>query len=89
MWKASGVIEEGSDSFPIVEEIDAKKRGICCAVYSKPLKLTLKGIPKSFFLKSVNFEKVYTKFIETKRHGSGCRCLKLESLFNLYFTFIF
>ena len=40
MWKASGVIGEGSDSFPIVEEIEAKKRGIRCAVYSKPLKLT-------------------------------------------------
>ena len=40
MWKASRVIGEGSDSFPIVEEIEAKKRGIRCAVYSKPLKLT-------------------------------------------------
>ena len=37
MWKASGVIGEGSDSFPIVEEIEAKKRGI----RSKLLKLTL------------------------------------------------
>ena len=35
MWKASGMIGEGSDSFPIVEEIEAKKRGIRCAVYSK------------------------------------------------------
>ena len=40
MWKASDVIGEGSDSFPIVEEIEAKKRGIRCVVYSKPLKLT-------------------------------------------------
>ena len=40
MWKASGVIGEGSDSFPIVEEIEAKKRGIRCAVHSKLLKLT-------------------------------------------------
>ena len=40
MWKASGVIGEGSDSFPIVEEIEAKKRGIRCAVCSKLLKLT-------------------------------------------------
>ena len=38
--KASGVIGEGSDSFPIVEEIEAKKRGIRCAVYIKLLKLT-------------------------------------------------
>ena len=38
--EASGVIWEGSDSFPIVEEIEAKKRGIRCAVYSKLLKLT-------------------------------------------------
>ena len=41
MWKASGVIGEGSDSFPIVEEIEAKKRGINCAIDSKLLKLTL------------------------------------------------
>ena len=41
MWKASGVIGEGLDSFPIVEEIEAKKRGIHCAVDSKLLKLTL------------------------------------------------
>ena len=40
MWKVSGVIGEGSDNFPIVEEIEAKKRGIRCAVYSKLLKLT-------------------------------------------------
>ena len=38
--KASGVIGEDSDSFPIVEEIKAKKRGIRCAVYIKLLKLT-------------------------------------------------
>ena len=38
--KASGVIGEGSDSFPIVEEFEAKKRGIRCAVYYKLLKLT-------------------------------------------------
>ena len=44
--KASGVIEEGSDSFPIVEEIEAKKRGFRCAVYIKLLKLT--PIQKSF-----------------------------------------
>ena len=37
--EASGVIGEGSDSFPIVEEIEAKKRGIRCAFYSKLLKL--------------------------------------------------
>ena len=41
MWKASGVIGEGLDSFPIVEEIEAKKRGIRCVVYSKLLKLTV------------------------------------------------
>ena len=39
--KASGVIGEGSDSFPIVEEFEAKKRGICCGVYFKLLKLTM------------------------------------------------
>ena len=39
--KASGVIGEGSDSFPIVEEFEAKKREIRCAVYCKLLKLTL------------------------------------------------
>ena len=38
--KASGVIGEGSDSFPIVEEFEVKKRRICCAVYCKLLKLT-------------------------------------------------
>ena len=38
--KASGVIGEGSDSFPIVEEIEAKKRGIRCVVCIKLLKLT-------------------------------------------------
>ena len=39
--KASGVIGEGTDSFPIVEEFEAKKRGIRCAVYFKLLKLTV------------------------------------------------
>ena len=39
--KASGVIGKGSDSFPIVKKIEAKKRGIRCAVYYKPLKLTI------------------------------------------------
>ena len=38
--KASGVNGEGSDSFPIVEEFEAKKRGIRCAVCCKLLKLT-------------------------------------------------
>ena len=38
--KVSGVIGEGSDSFPIVEGLEAKKRGIRCAVYCKLLKLT-------------------------------------------------
>ena len=35
--KASSVIGEGLDSFPIVEEFEAKKRGIRCAVYCKLL----------------------------------------------------
>ena len=38
--KASGVIGKGSDGFPIVWRIEAKKRGIRCAVYIKLLKLT-------------------------------------------------
>ena len=38
--KARDVIGEGSDSFPIVEEFEAKKRGIRCSVYCKLLKLT-------------------------------------------------
>ena len=38
------MIGEGSDSFLIVEEMEAKKRGIRCAVCSKLLKLT---IPRS------------------------------------------
>ena len=42
--KASGVIGEGSNSFPILEEFEAKKKGIRCAVYCKPLKLTGKQI---------------------------------------------
>ena len=50
MWKASGVIGEGSDSFPIVEEIEAKKRGIRSAVYSKLLKLTNRLIERFRFL---------------------------------------
>ena len=41
MCKANGVIGESSDSFPIVEEYEAKKKGIHCAVYCKLLKLTL------------------------------------------------
>ena len=39
--KACGVIGEGSDSFRIVEEFEAKKRRIRCAVYYKLLKLTV------------------------------------------------
>ena len=39
--KASGVIWEGLNSFPIVEEFEAKRRGIRCAVYFKLLKLTV------------------------------------------------
>ena len=39
--KTIGVIGEGSDSFPIVEEFEAKKREIRCAVYFKLLKLTI------------------------------------------------
>ena len=57
MWKASGVIGEGSDSFPIVEEIEAKKRGIRCAVYSKLLKLTLMILGKavtSFYIAKIH-----------------------------------
>ena len=38
--KASGVIGEGSDSFHRVEEFEAKKREIRCAVYCKHSKLT-------------------------------------------------
>ena len=38
--KASGVIGEGSNSFPIAKEFEAKKRGIRCAIYCKLLKLT-------------------------------------------------
>ena len=38
--KDSGVIGEGSHSFPIVKEFEAKKRGIRCDVYCKLLKLT-------------------------------------------------
>ena len=38
--KASGVIGEGSDSFLIVEEFEATKRAIRCAVYCKLSKLT-------------------------------------------------
>ena len=41
--KASGVIGEGSQSFPILEKFEAKKRGIFCAVYRKLLKLTLRS----------------------------------------------
>ena len=47
MWKASDVIGKGSDSFPIIEEIEAKKRGIRCAVYSRRRRRRrrLKGYP--------------------------------------------
>ena len=38
--KASGVIGESSDSFPIVEKFKEKKRGIRCAVYFKLFKIT-------------------------------------------------
>ena len=46
--KASGVIGEGSNSFPIVEEFEAKKRGVCCAVCCKLLKLTIIKTKKKF-----------------------------------------
>ena len=39
--KATDVIGEGLDSFPIVEKFEAKKRGIRCAVYFKLWKLTI------------------------------------------------
>ena len=48
--KASGVIGEGSDNCLIVEEFKAKKRGICCAVYGKLLKLKRGRSRSSFFI---------------------------------------
>ena len=75
--KASGVIGEGSDSFPIVEEFEAKKSGIPCAVYCKILKLTLYinyfrlclknteqimfADDKSVFIKGKNIHKLFNK----------------------------
>ena len=38
--KASGVIGESSDSFPVVKEFEEQKRGIRCAVYYKLFKIT-------------------------------------------------
>ena len=63
MWKAIGVIGEGSDSFPIVEKIEAKKRGIRCAVYSKPLKLT---VIYSLY-RPIPFRKVILKELERSK----------------------
>ena len=48
--KASGVIGKGSDSFPRVEGFEAKKRGICCAVYYKLLKLTVELLSGLLYL---------------------------------------
>ena len=59
--KVSGVIGEGSDSFTIIEEFEAKKRGISCAVYFKFLKLTVKHVNWLFrnrpFLVKLQFSK--------------------------------
>ena len=59
--KVSDVIREGLDSFTIVKEIEAKKRGICCAVYFKFLKLTVKHVNWLFrnrpFLVKLQFSK--------------------------------
>ena len=38
--KASGVTGENSDSFPTVQELEEKKRGIRCAVYRKIFKIS-------------------------------------------------
>ena len=82
MWKASGVIGEGSDSFPIVEEIEAKKRKIRCAVYSKLLKLTIMCKEKIHTAFS-NMEAILRLFLglmvtncSGKRSFSRCKSIK-------------
>ena len=65
--KASGVIVEGSDSFPIVEEVEAKKRGMRCAVYYKLLKLTVPTIYFESVLSKPSFLLTLTGFIKSPK----------------------
>ena len=74
--KASGVIGEGSDSFPIVEEFEAKKKGIRCAVYSKLLKLTLAACLRIFFF----------GFFILKKLMAPHKASLISSLGTLYFS---
>ena len=50
MCKARGVIREGSEIFPIVEEFEVNKREIRCADYCKLLKLTNIKLPIITFI---------------------------------------